>query len=346
MKTALVTHPDYLKHETGPGHPERSDRIRAILDAIEGSDLVRDLQRVVPEPVDMDLLAAVHTRDYIEQVRGLAAVGGGIVDVDTVVSAPSFEVALLAAGGAVAATTAVLREQGQSAFAVIRPPGHHALPNRGMGFCLFNNVAIAALAARRQFGLSRTCIIDWDVHHGNGTQEIFYRDRSVLFISMHQEYWYPGTGAIEETGAGEGLGFTINIPLPAGTGDEGYRHVFEEVVIPIVEVSAPNLILISAGYDAHFGDPLGGMLLSAQGYRMLTEMILRGRGYPGKAVALLEGGYDLTHLGNSVLATLEAFTGRSASIAEAAGSLSEVSYHTIRSRVRSVRSVVRNYWNI
>ena len=346
MRTALITHPNFLKHDTGPGHLERPDRVRAIMDAIEASDLTDGLERVTPEPVDDDLLQTVHTRDYIRQVRMLAAEEGGMLDPDTVVSETSYDVALLAAGGAVGAVEAVMQGRVQRAFALVRPPGHHALAGRGMGFCLFNNAACAAVAARQQFGLSRICILDWDVHHGNGTQAIFYRDRSVLVISLHQEYWYPGTGDWEETGEGEGLGFTVNIPLPTETGDEGYRVIFEEIVIPMLEVSAPELMIISAGYDAHYGDPLGGMLLTAPGFRSLAEMVLQASGHPGRVVGVLEGGYDLTYLGNSVLATLEAFTGRPPRVDDRPPKLPEVSYHTIQARARKARGIARNYWNI
>lgn len=346
MPTLFVTHPDYRKHDTGPGHPERPHRLEAIDAAIEHSGLAEALERLAPEPVDEEQLAAVHARDYIRHVRDVADHGGGALDPDTVVSQASYDVALLAAGGAVAATRAVAEGRAGAAFAAVRPPGHHALAGRAMGFCLFNNAAVAVADARARFGLSRIGILDWDVHHGNGTQAIFYRDGGVLYISLHQEHWYPGTGAIEETGEGDGVGFTVNIPLPAGTGNEGYRLVFEEVVIPVLEVSAPQLLVISAGYDAHTGDPLGGMLVTAAGFHALAEMVVQTR--PGRAgiAAVLEGGYDRTALGNSVVATLEAFAGRAGSIQDHPGPSPETPYQAVRARIRAVRSVVRNHWNI
>ena len=346
MSTVFITHPDYLKHKAGPGHPERPERLQAIAAAIDQSPLGDALERIVPDPVDEEQLAAVHRREYIHQVRDLAAHSGGALDPDTVVSPVSFEVALLSAGGAVAATRAVMEGRAHTAFAAVRPPGHHALPDRGMGFCLFNNAAVAAADARQRFGLSRLCVLDWDVHHGNGTQAIFYRDGGVLYISLHQEFWYPGTGAIEETGEGDGTGFTINMPLPAGSGDEGYRLAFEEVVIPVLRASAPQLLIISAGYDAHSGDPLGGMLLSAAGFGTLAQMVLDARQDRSKVAAVLEGGYKLTHLSNSVVATLAAFTGRSVPVVERSSGGPETPYSVLRSRIRQVRSVVRNYWNI
>ncbi len=347
MTVALITHPDYEKHLTGEGHPERPERLRAIAARIEDSGLKESLVKVTPERLELDVLERVHRREYINRVTTLATEGGGLLDPDTVVSPHSDEVARLSAGGAVAAASAVLSKQHRAAFAVIRPPGHHALPARGMGFCLFNNVAIAASVSREQFGLSRICIVDWDVHHGNGTQEVFYRNRSVLFISTHQEFWYPGTGAIEETGEGDGGGFTINIPLPAGTGDQGYRLVFEEVILPVLDAFAPQLVLISAGYDGHFADPLGGMVLSASGFRTLAQFLVQAadRHQAGLA-AVLEGGYSLPHLGHSVVATLEAFTGRTARGGETDQPQHELPYRDLTARIRAVRKVVRNYWNI
>ncbi len=346
MPTVFVSHPDYLKHQTGPGHPERPDRLKAIDAAIEHSGLTEVLERVTPEPVDEEQLAAVHARKYVRYIQEVAKHGGGALDPDTVVSPASYDVALLAAGGAVAATRAVAEGRAGTAFAAVRPPGHHALADRAMGFCLFNNAAVAAADARARFTLSRICILDWDVHHGNGTQDIFYRDGGVLYISLHQEHWYPGTGAVEETGAGEGAGFTVNIPLPAGTGDEGYRLVFEEVVIPLLVASTPQLLIISAGYDAHAGDPLGGMLLTAAGFRALAGMVVQTRPDRAGIAAVLEGGYDGAALGNSVAATLEAFTGRPASIHEHPAPVSETRYQAVRARIRAVRSVARTYWNI
>ncbi len=347
MPTALVTHPDYLKHDTGPHHPERPERIRAILDALAASGLADALVQITPEPIEDNLLTAVHSRTYLDQVQALARSGGGFLDPDTVVSPASYGVAGLAAGGAVAAVSAVAAGQAQSAFAVIRPPGHHALRDRGMGFCLLNNAALAAVAARVQYGLTRIFLIDWDVHHGNGTQAIFYPDRTVLYLSLHQENWYPGTGAWEETGEGEGEGFTVNIPLPAETGDEGYKLLFEEVVVPLGQVFAPELILLSAGYDAHFADPLGGMLVTASGFRVLTELALAAGGPGSRGVAaVLEGGYDLVHLPYALLATLEIFTGEASRTGESKVQLSEAPYHELRARARKARSIARTHWNI
>ncbi len=341
MPVAFITHPDYARHHTGPGHPERPERIRAILDALAGSPVEEHLRRIEPRPVDLDLLHDVHSPPYVAQVRELAHSGGGWLDPDTVVSPDSYEVALLAAGSAVAAVRAVITKEADAAFAAVRPPGHHALPARGMGFCLFNNIALAATTATH-LGRSRVAVLDWDVHHGNGTQAVFYRTNAVLFISLHQELWYPGTGAIEETGEGDGVGFTVNIPLPAGVGDEGYRHVFEEIVLPIAQQWSPDLLLISAGYDAHTGDPLGGMRLTDRGFSTLTALVRETARCP--IVAVLEGGYDLPNLGRSVLATISVLAG--VPPPQDAAGVEEIPYPTVRARVRAIRTVLRNYWNI
>jgi acetoin utilization deacetylase AcuC-like enzyme len=320
--------------------------MKAIGAAIEASGLQEDLAQFAPEPVDVEILEHVHDPAYIARVKNLAAEGGGQLDPDTVVSARSFEIARLAAGGALVAVSSVMDGQRNAAFAVIRPPGHHARPAHGMGYCLFNNAAVAAAHAREHYGLTRVAIVDWDVHHGNGTQEMFYQDRSVLYISTHQEYWYPGTGSVEEFGEGEGEGFTINVPMPAGTGNEGYRLVFEEIVLPILDAFAPQLVLISAGYDAHFDDPLGGMVLSTDGFRTLAQLVTAtALRHEARVAAVLEGGYNLPHLGRSVVATLEAFTGRTAG-GITAEPPPELPYHQLAARVRTIRSAARSYWNI
>jgi acetoin utilization deacetylase AcuC-like enzyme len=314
-----------------------------VLDAVEGSEL--DLIKVTADPVPDDVLFAVHEEPYVEMVRSHARSGGGILDPDTVVSASSYDAAVLAAGAAVAAVAQVLHAGvGTAAFAAVRPPGHHALPARGMGFCLFNNAACAALAARRH-GCERVMILDWDVHHGNGTQEIFYRDGSVLYVSLHQENWYPGTGPWSDFGGGAGEGFTVNVPLPAQTGDEGYRLVFEEVVVPLGAAFRPDLLVISAGYDAQRGDPLGGMLVSTGGFAMMTELARQAAGSSRRITAVLEGGYHLQPLAQSVLATLDVLSGNPAPAATPSAA-DEIPYRVIAERVKRTRSALRNYWNI
>jgi acetoin utilization deacetylase AcuC-like enzyme len=346
MPVAFLTHPECLQHDPGAGHPERPERLRAILDAVQREEALEEhLRRRTPELLDERFLEAVHSGGYVGQVRRLAQAGGGMLDPDTVVGPASYRAALAAASAAAAAVDAVLAAGGvPAAFAAVRPPGHHARPAQGMGFCLFNNVALAAAHARERHRRARILILDWDVHHGNGTQEIFYRDDRVLFVSLHQEHWYPGTGAVTETGEGAGSGFTVNVPLPAGAGDEAYAHVFEEVVLPVLERFRPELVLISAGYDAHRDDPLGGMRLTAGGFRRLTAMV-RGV-HSGPIAAVLEGGYALRGLGKSVLATLGALAGIATPGGEEPPGEEGVPYAVIRARVRDVRRIVRDTWRI
>ncbi len=347
MSTLFVTHPACERHQTGRAHPERPQRLTAVHRAVESAGLLDHLTPIEAPEVDRDLLETIHAKPYISAIENLARGGGGWLDADTAVSVESPAAAVRAAGGAQRAAEAVCGGQSQRAFVAVRPPGHHALPDRGMGFCLFNNAAVAAVAARRA-GRERVMIVDWDVHHGNGTQAIFWRDPSVLFVSLHQEYWYPGTGEVEEVGEGPGEGTTVNIPLPAGTGDEGYMDVFTEIVLPLFSAFRPDAVVVSAGYDAHESDPLGGMVLTAAGFGRLA-LVLDGAaqktGTP--LVAVLEGGYDLPALGASVVATLDALTGRDLPAATPpADAPPETSAMAIRGRVRAVRRVALTHWRI
>jgi acetoin utilization deacetylase AcuC-like enzyme len=344
-RAALITHPEYRRHLTAPGHPERPERLEAIEALLRRTPLWEAADHPEPVPVDEEVLASVHTRSYLRRVRETAASGGGYLDPDTPVAPSSYAVARRAAGGAVLAVDTVGDSAGGVAFGLLRPPGHHAGAAAGRGFCLFNNAAVAARHALAVRGARRVFILDWDVHHGNGTQEIFYRDPEVVFCSLHQEAWYPGTGALEETGEGPGEGATINIPLPAGVGDGGYRHLFEEIVLPLMRAVAPTLIVVSAGYDGHHADPLGGMMLTAGGFGQLARLV---HGAAGKTpiVALLEGGYDLDALAYSVAATLEAFTGIDARAGEPPAAVREAPVAVARARARAVRRIVSQFWTL
>lgn len=307
MSTAFVYSDDYLLHETG-SHPERPKRLTAIVEYLQGCRLWEDLLHLPPRPATVQEVTMVHEPAYVDLVESIARQGGGGLDWDTVVSPSSYQVACLAAGGGIVAVEAVLSGQVRNAFVAARPPGHHARPRRGMGFCLFNNIAIAARYALRR-GVSRVFIFDWDVHHGNGTQETFYADGRVFFFSVHQRYWYPGTGWEDEIGVGEGAGLTRNVPLPAGCGDAEYESLFEEEVAPLIRTFEPELILVSAGQDAHLKDRYGLMQLTSAGFgrlaRRLTEVAAEV--CEGRVVALLEGGYDLAALSESVGEILRAF---------------------------------------
>jgi len=307
MTTGYVFHPIYLEHNI-PGHPERRERLQRIMGSLESSGTLARLTLIEATPLDLELLSAVHDQNYIKRVEMVAESGGGMLDPDTYVNTHSYEAALMAAGGLINAVEAVLSGQVDNAFALVRPPGHHALRDRGMGFCLFNNVALAAQYAIERHGLSRILIVDFDVHHGNGTQDAFYERDDVLYFSTHQYPHYPGTGHWKERGQGKGEGYTVNVPLPYGVGDEGYAQAFEEIVLPMARRYNPELILVSAGYDAHWADPLASMRLSTAGFHRLTTILvsLAEELCQGHLVLTLEGGYDLSALSHSVLATFAA----------------------------------------
>src|SRR5579884_95158 len=341
----LITHEDCRRHLTPAHHPERPARLAAIEAVLGRTPLGEALGRRAPEAADEDVLARVHTRGHIARVRETAASGGGSLDPDTWVSPASYDAARRAVGGALLAVDAVLAHEAPVAMALVRPPGHHARPGAGMGFCLFNNVAIAARHAVEAHRLERVMILDWDVHHGNGTQEIFYREGRVVFCSLHQEHWYPGTGALEETGAGPGEGTTVNVPLPAGVGDGGYAYLWEEIVLPLIAAVAPGLVLISAGFDAHDRDPLGGMLLTARGFGRLARLV-RDAVPRTPVAAVLEGGYDLEGLASSVAATLEGLTGIASGVVEPDAGLREAPFAVAQERARAVRRVVGAFWSL
>lgn len=293
----LVYHPDYLIHSQDR-HPERRERLEHIMAALEEKSLPGRIVRIEPEPAEVEDIALIHDRDYIGSIEEACRMGRRFLDMDTYIVPESYRVALLSAGGALTGLRAVMEQSGNEpdkVFALIRPPGHHAEKNRAMGFCLFNNVAIAAAAARRDYGLKRVAIVDWDVHHGNGTQHSFEEDPDVLFISTHQSPAYPGTGRLEETGRGRGEGFNVNIPLPAGTGNREYRAAFESIIIPILDQYHPELLLVSAGQDAYHRDPLAGMALDEEGYSYMAEQLAgaASRWSKGRMLLCLEGGYHL-----------------------------------------------------
>lgn len=310
MPTGLVYHPIYLEHEKR-GHPESPQRLRHTMAVLDEAGLLARLTSIEATPVSPELLALVHGRDHIEQVKRVSGAGGGRLDMDTYLGPRSYQAALVAAGGLVNAVDSVLDGEVDNAFALVRPPGHHATVNRGMGFCLFNNVAIAARHAIQERGLERVLIVDWDVHHGNGTQDIFYHDGHVLFFSTHQYPYYPGTGHWQEIGEGPGMGLMVNVPLSAGVGDEGYGLIFDELLYPLAERWRPRLILVSAGFDAHWRDPLAGMRLSVAGYGYLARTVrsLADQLCEGRLVLTLEGGYDLDVLASAVQSCLGVLLG-------------------------------------
>jgi len=303
MSVLFLTHDRYLEHLTGSGHPERPDRLRALSQGLSESGLHEALTFVEAQSAPAHAISAVHGASMITAARDLSASGGGHLDADTVLAPRSLDAAMLAAGAGLQAVEALRAGEADAAFCAVRPPGHHATGTRSMGFCVFNNVAVAA---RHLADLGeRVLIVDYDVHHGNGTQDIFYADPRVMFISLHQFPHYPGTGAMHETGAGAGSGTTINVPLPAGATGDVYRRSWDEIARPAVDVFQPTWLLLSAGFDAHRRDPLADMALTAGDYADLTRAVLEVSA-PGRRVVFLEGGYDLEGLALSTGAAIAA----------------------------------------
>jgi len=305
--TGFVYGDIYLQHETGPGHPERPERLRVIVRRLRKVGLLDRLTRIDPAPVEERWLTTVHTAEYVKRVERSCRGGIGFVDSpDAPACRESYEAALAAAGGVLRAVDAVMEGKVRNAFCAVRPPGHHARPNQAMGFCLFNNVAIAARYLQQEHKLAKVLIVDWDVHHGNGTQEIFYDDPTVLYFGVHQYPFYPGTGSTSEKGAGKGLNFTINVPLPAGSGDREFIRALEETLKPAAVDFHPDFVLVSAGFDAHERDLLGGMHVTTQGFGELTRIVksIAESSCRGRLVSSLEGGYGLEGLAASVEAHL------------------------------------------
>ncbi len=311
-KTGFLYHPIYHEHFAGSWHPERPERLAAILQAIEAAGLKDVLVNLSPSSCPVEYVAAVHTDRLINSIKNLCGPDVQHIDPDTAVSEKSFEAALFAAGAGIAAADAILEGTIDNAFCAVRPPGHHAESDRAMGFCLFNNVAITTTYLQRVRGIEKVLIIDWDVHHGNGTQEIFYDDPTVLYFSAHQYPHYPGTGSMQEGGRGKGETFTINAPLRAGCGDREYEMVFTKMLPPVADVFKPDFVMVSAGFDGHRDDPLASMQLTDEGYAWLTKMCvdISQKHSGGRLISMLEGGYDLRALGASVVAHLETLCGR------------------------------------
>jgi len=297
----------FLEHDMGPGHPESPQRLAALVRHLEETGLASELTKIEPRPCPMEWIEEIHAPEYIRFVQDVCKAGGGLLDYgDTYASPRSYDAALLAAGGGLAAVDAVLEGTLARAFCAVRPPGHHAERDRAMGFCIFNNIAVAAAYARKRHGIARVLVVDWDVHHGNGTEHAFYGSKGVSYFSVHQYPHYPGTGAAGDEGVGEGEGFTLNVPLAGGADDDVYVGVFADRLLPHARDFRPELILISAGFDAHRSDPLAGMQVTEDGFREMTRFVcdLADETAQGRVVSFLEGGYHPQAMPRSVEAHL------------------------------------------
>ncbi|MDD5772951.1 MAG: histone deacetylase [bacterium] len=306
MRTGLIYHPDFLKHDTGH-HPENKLRLTKTLEYLDKIGLLNKLANIPFDTANEKDLELIHSREQIETVKNAYSQGINLLDPDTPICEKSFSIALLAVGGVLKAVKEAAEGKLKNAFCLVRPPGHHSTPSRSMGFCLFNNVAIAARYLQKNLDHQRILIIDWDAHHGNGTQEAFYNDPSVLYFSTHHYPFYPGTGSSEEKGSKSGFGYNINVPLSSGSGDKEYVSAFEKILVPAAENFKPEFILISAGFDAHIEDPLGGMAVTDEGFKTLTEITLdiADKYCNNKIVSVLEGGYNLKTLPKTIAAHLE-----------------------------------------
>jgi len=311
--TALLTSDLYKQHITGPGHPERPDRLGAVLQSLKNAGLLDRLPAISSRQAADDELHACHTPEYVVAAkRDILSGASELSTGDTNVGPRSLEVALHAAGGIMKAVDAVVSKQVKSVFCAVRPPGHHATAARGMGFCVFNNVALGARYAQKKHGVARVLIADWDVHHGNGTQDIFYRDGSVFFFSTHQSPWYPGTGSAAETGEGEGKGTTLNCPFPAGSGRKEIMGAFKDRLLPAMEKFRPDLVMVSAGFDSRVDDPLGRFTLTDADFADLTRLLLEvaAKYASSRLVSVLEGGYNLSGLASAATAHVEVLSQR------------------------------------
>jgi acetoin utilization deacetylase AcuC-like enzyme/formylglycine-generating enzyme required for sulfatase activity len=308
VKTGFVYHDIYLEHKTTEGHPEAPQRLVAIVERLKQKGLYSQLLTLTPSPAAVEWIQMVHSPEYIQRAENSCRNGTRYLDsMDTPISPKSYDAALMAVGGVFSAVDAVMQKKVTNAFCAVRPPGHHAVEDAAMGFCMFNNVAIGARYIQKKYNLSKILIVDWDVHHGNATQAMFYDDPAVLYFSVHQYPFYPGTGSEAEKGAGKGLNYNINVPLPAGSTDADYLKVFQEKLVPAAFAFSPDFVLISAGFDAHENDLLGGMKVTAQGFAQLTAIVktIAQKCCQGRLVAALEGGYDLEGLAASVEAHIQ-----------------------------------------
>jgi acetoin utilization deacetylase AcuC-like enzyme len=375
-RTGFVFDARFLAHDTGveslvqmrdrsfevspDPHPSSLHITKRTWEFLEGSGLIAQMLPISARPATEEELTAFHTPAYIAGIRDYAAGGPasgpwGETDEDTVVSPGSFEAALYAVGGALNAVSAVLEGQVRNAYALLRPPCHHATSNQGLGFCIFNNTVLAAYHARKMYGLERIMIVDWDAHHGNGTQDAFYADPGVLFVSLHQENWFPKqSGTLDQVGSGAGVGSTINIPLPPGTGDRGYHAAFEQLVLPIGLQFRPQLVIITAGQDASWLDPLTQLMLTMDGYRRLSQMMVdfADQVCSGRLVMLQAGGYSATYVPYCTVAVVEPLLGIDLGLVDVYATSSELERcktiytHDTQQALLQARATYKQWWKL
>ncbi len=340
-KVGIVLDKLYVDHDNGMGHPESQERILAIVDMLKFTKLFDEVVRIEPRDATKEEITLVHTPEHYDNIASTKGRPKVFLDADTSTCPVSFDAALRAAGGMISAIDSVLSKEVDRAFPLVRPPGHHAEADRAMGFCLFNNVAVGAAYLTEVKGLERVLVIDWDIHHGNGTQHIFYDTSKVLYFSTHQYPFYPGTGAAEEVGSGEGKGYTVNVPMEPGMGDDEFIRIFEEILKPIIDQYKPEFILVSAGFDIYFEDPLGGMKVSPEGFAKLTRLLTdeADKICDGKIVFLLEGGYNLDGLWISTKEVIEELLDKKKT--EYKLSVSETNADSLIDKIKKIYS---DYW--
>ncbi len=347
-RTGVVKDRRYMEHVMDPGHPESPERLQEIYQMLEEEEMRgRALGKVKPRQATREEIETVHAPAYVDLVASTAGKPYVRLDMDTSTCAKSYETALWAAGGLLELIKVVMQGKLDNGFALVRPPGHHAERDRAMGFCIFNNIAIGARYALQNFSLQRILIVDWDVHHGNGTQNSFYEDPQVLYFSTHRYgFFYPGTGGAAEVGKGKGEGFTVNVPLPTGAGDADYGNIFEKFLKPIALEYQPQLILVSAGFDTHYNDPLGGMDVSEKGYARMTQILMEiaESTAEGKLVLTLEGGYNVTSERRSVKAVLEELSQASPVEKDDVLEKEKAEYPRIEEFLLQLKEVQKRYW--
>ena len=347
-RTGIVKDSRYLQHTAGSSHPESPERLAAVYEMLDNPHMSWKYVDIEPRAASHDEIAYVHTGPYIDFVAGTAGKSYVILDPDTITSAETYEIAKLAAGGLCNAIDAVMTGGVDNAFAFVRPPGHHAGPGNSAGFCVFNNIAIGAAHAMKRHGLKKILIVDWDLHHGNGTQKIFYTDPRVLYFSTHQYPHYPGTGSLHEIGEGQGLGYTVNVPLRPGAVNGTFISAFRRILEPIALQFEPELILVSAGFDIYYQDPLGGMRVTPEGFAAMTRVLLNiaDQCCSGKLVAVLEGGYHVAGMTRSVKATLEEMLDETHFTKEKLDVMEQEADEENKPVIKSVIAGIRPYWDV